>query len=269
MSSAEIRLFDVVRGRDDSITAAAICNGRQHWKTPDGRLEVWEGHDTICDNRSCQESSSEVLDISLFSIRSQEILGLSALVPQGLVLIGKRKVYSGGEAVTPKQLEIGTLLGDGEGTTFVKDKYDLGYGKRRFVYYVRNVGGKSELRKVGREDRKRTSKKLAKLRQGERKSEVSYEVTYLNERLIELYQLHRTPEVLEEIENVKELLRLASSLSVEASIEAAEGNEQIARELASSRAREIGVGLEQIRERLMLEKTVRDEAHKEIRQINE
>jgi hypothetical protein len=277
MSDREIRMFDVDRGREGDINYAVVCNGRTHFVCREAlavphRNEVENTH---CDGESCQGPGSEPVDTSLLSIESQEHLGLTAYVPRGLVLVTKasrdlwpnrdRRTYSGGEEVPPKQLEIGTLLAEGEGSTFVEKEYRaLSVYRARVIYYVRNVGGKPEVCKVGKEGRKKTTRKLAKLKRGERKSEVSYEVTLLNERLIELMQLHRTPEVHEEIENVKELLRLAASLSVEASIDAAEGNEQIARELANSRAREIGAELQQTRERLMLEKRVREEVQEEL-----
>ena len=276
MSNPEIRIFSVDRGRDGDINYAILCNGLRHYVAPKGLNSIWRYNNanTHCDGKACQGSGSEVLDISLLDSESQETLGLEAHVPTGMVLAfnGMVKVYHkwydhaarSGALVTPKLLEIGTLLADGEGTTYVKKKYSLWYTEKRFVYYVRNVEGEPKVWKVGKEGRKRTKKKLANLRGGERKSEVSYDVSLLNARLLELMQLHRTPEVIEEIENVKELLRLASSFSIEASIEAAEGNEAIARELANSRAREIGAELQQIRERLMFEKTVREEVRKEL-----
>ncbi|OVE78776.1 hypothetical protein BVY00_01995, partial [bacterium G20] len=271
----EIRMFDVDRGRDGDINYAVVCDGRTHFVC---RRSLHVPHrmymeNTHCDGKACKESSSEVLDISQLSSESQSHLELWSRVPQGMVLVTQdvreygratARCYSSGDRVVPKQLDSGVLLADGEGTTFVRHEYGFVFSEYDVIHYVRNQNGKAVEHLVGREGRKRTEKKLTKLRRSEHRSEVSFEVTYLNELMRELMQLHRTPEVQAEIENVKELLRLASSLSVEASIEAAEGNEQIARELASSRAREIGAGLEQIRERLMLEQKVREEVRKEL-----
>ncbi len=274
MSGKEIRMFNVDRGRDGDINYAVVCDGRTHFVCRGGLHVPSRSYmgNTHCDGRVCKGSGSEVLDISLLSSENQSRLGLWSRVPQGMVLVTQNilpeygrattRCYSSGDRVVPKQLDSGVLLADGEGTTFVRHEY--GFSECNVIHYVRNHNGTAVEHSAGKEGRKRTEKKLAKLRRGERRSEVSFEVTYLNELMRELMQLHRTPEVQAEIENVKELLRLASSLSVEASIEAAEGNEQIARELANSRAREIGAGLEQIRERLMLEQKVREEVRKEL-----
>jgi hypothetical protein len=275
MSGQEIRMFNIERGRDGDITHAVLCNGRRHFGGPQGINSVWIYNDgnTNCDGGACQASGSEPVDTSLLTSASQEVLGLKAHVPPGMVLLidGTIEIYrvryshaiESGALVTPRMLESGRFLAEGEGATTVSDCWGE-FSSYKALYYVRNAGGKPFVKKVGKAGRKRTEKKLAKLRVGERKSEVSYEVSILNGRLLELMQLHRTPEVNEEIERVKGLLRLASSLSVEASIEAAESNEQIARELANARAREIGSETQLIRERLMLEQQVREAVKEEL-----
>lgn len=269
MADNEIRMFQIGRGRNGDINFAVLCNGRNHFVCQEGLdyvPNVAYMHNTHCDGKACVERDSEVLDISQLSIANQGRLGLEVSVPAGLVLVAKTgmvysyyspsiKVYSSGESVTPKQLNTGTLVEDGAGATFTMGKQ---------VYYVRNATGKARVKRVGRKNWWLTTRKLKKLRATERKSEVSYDANYLTEMLQELLQLHRTPEVTETIEKVKELLRLASSLSTEASIEAAEGFEGIARELASSRAREIDATLGFVSERLMLEKTAREETIKEL-----
>ena len=269
MGDNEIRMFNVDRGRNNDINYAYLCNGRTHFACWDNLSRVSPRvyrENTHCDGVACQGSDSTVVDIKELSIQSQTNLGLATKVPSGVVLVAKGldavknlQVFSYvyGDTVTPKALEEGTLLSDGEGARYIRFNE---------VYYVRNVAGRAIEQRVGRKSSKRTYKKLAKLRVGERKSDESYDVTQLNERLLELMQLHRTPEVLEAIESIKELLRLASSLSIEASIEAAEGHEQIASELASARALEIGAELELMQQRLLTEKTARDQARKELRE---
>jgi len=277
MTNPDIRMFKIQHGRDGEINYAILCNGRTHY-TVEGSLQrdIWTYHPEIahCDGVACQAQGSEVLDISRLSHNSQLILGLEARVPPEMVLVTKHypeygrsfvSGFSSGAEVTPKQLESGTLLTDGEGMTFIRSETgEIFNSSRNVIYYVRNESGNALKWRAGKEGRKRTAKKLAKLRRGERRSEVSYEVSVLNARMLELMQLHRTPEVASEIEDVKDLLRLASSLSLEASIEAAEGNEEIARELANSRAREISSELQDIRDRLTLEQRAREAARKEL-----
>lgn len=269
MSNPEIRMFNVEHGRNGDITYAVVCNGRFHYTYPRGINSTYSEW-IHCDGQDCQAPTSEMLDISLLTSDAQQALGLEARVPNGLVLVtdrsyapytesrNRRQIFAGGSRVTPKILESGRLLADGEGTTYMDSD------NNRTVFYVRNSGGQPLATRVGRKDSKRTTKKLLKLRRDERKSEVSYDVSLLNARMQELMQLHRTPEVAAEIENVKELWRLASQLSTETSIEAAEGNEAIARELANSRAREIAAELQHTRERLLLEQAAREGARVEL-----
>lgn len=269
MADNEIRMFHVDRGRNGDINFVVLCNGRIHFVCQEGLTHVPNVaymHNTHCDGKACVGPGSEVLDISLLSIINQRNLGLAVSVPPGLLLVAKTgstysyyspsmQVYSSGESVTPKQLDTGTLVGDGCGTTFTMGNH---------IYYVRNEAGKAIEKRVGRKNSWRTTRKLDKLRATEHKTEVSYDANFLTEKLQELMQLQRTPEVLAAIDEAKTLLRLASSLSTEASIEAAEGYEGIARELASSRAREISATLALVSERLMLEKGAREEARKEL-----
>lgn len=274
----EIRMFQVQHDRSGEITHAILCNGQAHYSAR-GSLAHLDYHSS-CDAGACQGKTSQVLDVTMLDSKVQERFGLSARVPRGMVLVLDSAVFppftrgisathcfGSARLVTPSHLAQGRLLAEGEGTTFFTRNFYS--DDKRDINYVRNEEGTAKIARVGREDRKRTQKKLAKLRQGERKSEVSVDVSILNLRMQELMQLHRTPEVNAEIENVKELLRLASSLSVEASIEAAEGNEAIARELANSRAREISAELQDTRSRLLLEQEARYLARQEIQEIEQ
>lgn len=274
MSEQGLRIFNTQHGRDGAINFAVICNGHTHYVCR-GNIEPRPHDDAnrLCDGNKCRGKDSKELDASLLSSEGQKALRLKARVPKGFALItdrGYRKPYDdydysrwhyfeSGALVTPKLLEVGVLLAEGEGSTYIENHYSSPH-----VYYLRNTGGAAQVKQLGKEGRRRTDKKLAKLRRNERKSEVSFDVSLLNTRLRELMGLYPTPEVAAEIENVKGLLRLASSLSLETSIEAMEGNEQIARELASSRAREIAIELQSTKEHLLLEKEARELAHVEL-----
>jgi len=277
MVSKEIRIFNVQKNRKGIVNHAIICDGKAHYKIDGlGPKNAHYSDESLCDGKDCQADSSETVDTDLLTYKMQDRFGVRTHVPMGFILVASYahtdyysflKIYHGGEEVIPKELEAGTLLADGEGIDF-RDRNSL-YSSSRAVFYVRNENGKVVRTKVGKIGRKRTEKKLTQLRRGERKSEETYDVNHLKSRLTELMQLHRTSVVNEQIENVKEMLRLATSLSVEASIEAAEGSEAIAQELANARAKEIGAELELTRERLMGEKRAREEAREELSQTDE
>lgn len=269
--TTEIRMFDIQRTRAGDIAEARVCNGHKHFTFSESGGVSNRGVSN-CDNQGCQAEGSETVDASFFSERSQLRLDLGVPVPTGMVLVTgdhwdyydgyenqfSSRCFSSRTSVRPAMLAGGKLLADGEGALFTS-RYD--------VHYVRNTGGEAKCVKVGRPGSKRTAKKLAKLRQGERKSEESFDIAYLQKLHQELSGLRRTPEVAEQIEHIKELLQLATSLSLEVSLEAAEGTEQIAQELASSRAREIGAELQelQIHERLLREKAIRDAVQDELK----
>jgi len=178
MGDNEIRMFKVDRGRNGDVTCAILCNGETHFLCRRGLEDVphkFAEDNTNCDSARCQGPDSEAVDISVLSIRDQRKLGLTAIVPPGLVLLAENPdgswnptaAYSSGEEIVPKQLESGTTLRNGEGATYshYTDRY-----VREQVFYVRNVCGRANERRVGPTESWRTQKKLQKLREGERGS---------------------------------------------------------------------------------------------------
>ncbi|HVS78998.1 MAG TPA: hypothetical protein VHD84_01780 [Candidatus Saccharimonadales bacterium] len=168
----QIRMFDVKRRRrDDAIATATVCDGTTHHYCYDGLHSIGISRGrffdsfvrTACDGRRCQGETSEPLDLSLLPDHARFALGLYVRVPRGKVLFVEPHFFSDqGDIVLPERLEMGRLLEEGEAITYIHIVPD-----GQYVVYARNEGGIVRKQRVGKEGRRRTATKLAKLRRSE------------------------------------------------------------------------------------------------------